>query len=543
MRRPLTRLAVVMPIAFAFAFALAAPASAHAVVERSTPAAGTVLRTSPPALSLVFDETVLAANDALHLYDDRLTAVRLGATSHPQGRGSVITAPVRTALGPGTYTVTWRVTSADTHVVSGSFTFSVGHPTEVSGVPPGNGVDPATSHLAAVARGLGYAGLVGGPGALVVMAWLWPAGLSRRRMRVLVIGGGALLVVATVAGVVAQGAAAAGVPVEHAVSWSALRLGMAGRFGRAAGARIVLLVAIAWTAAVSGRRGQVSASQTSAVAAVLATTWPYAGHSGTGDLVALAFVADWVHVAAMATWLGGLMVALSGLLGRTGERDPAEAAHVMDQFSEWALAAVSLLVATGLFAAWRNVRAFGALTATHYGRLLLWKSGVVVVVLVAAYLSRRFAANGAGRAESSLQLLRRTVVAEAVGAVVILGITAFLTGTAQASQTYAPALTRSAVDGGITATVHVDRTGVGATQVVVTMTRGGRAQPIEHIDGSLTELDPPVGPLPVTFRPSGMGREVATVTFPDPGEWALSLDVQTSSVNEVALSTAIRIRE
>jgi copper transport protein len=541
--RGLLRLAVLIAATVAALLALAAPALAHAVLESTNPAAGSVLKQSPRELSLDFGEGVIASGQAIHLYDDHLDAVPIGSIRHLAGDGNLIAASVPSPLRVGTYTVTWRVTSADTHVVSGAFTFSVGHPTTVRGTPPEDGESSTTRNLGAVARALGYAGLVAGPGVLVVLAWLWPAGLAQRRVRRLVVGGGAVLVVATVASVVVQGAAAAGVSVTHAINGSTLDLGMAGRFGRAAAARLVLLIAMAELVLLGRARGRLSAPLVTLVAIALAATWPYAGHSGTGDLAPLAFIADWVHVAAMTAWLGGLAMLLVGLLRDPAHDEPdSHPAAVTAVFSEWALNAVTLLVATGLFAAWRNVREIGALTATHYGRLLLWKTGVVVLILIVARVARRHAERPDRSGEAPLPGLRRAVTVEAFGAAVVLAITAFLTATPPASQTYAPAVTRSATDDGITVTVHVDRTSVGVTQLVVSATRDGRPQRITGIGGSLSEVDPPVGPLPVTFRAAGVGRQIATVTFPDPGSWSLMVSVRTSPINAIAVSTTIRVR-
>lgn len=533
------RLGVVVGAVLVTSFVLIAPAFAHAELERSSPAAGSVLQRSPHQISLTFGESVIASGAAIRLYDDRLSAVPIGAVRHLEGHGDLVGVDLPRPLRTGTYVVTWRVTSADTHVVSGSFTFSVGHATALSGAPPANGRDPTTSHLAAIVRGFGYAGLVAGPGALVVIAWLWPTGLGRRRVQWLLAGGVVLLVAGTLASVVLQGAAAAGVSVGDAFDGSTLQLGMAGRFGRAVGARLVLVIAMAELAILGRRRGRVSPVQVSIVLAALTATWPYAGHSGTGDLAPLAFVADWAHIAAMATWLGGIAMLLVGpLAGKDPRADPP--LGVTAAFSEWALNAVTLLVATGLFSAWRNVRSFGALTATHYGHLLLWKSAFVLVLLAIARVSRRQAAQRSG--EATVPLLRRAVGAEAFGAAVILGITGFLTGAPLASQTYAPAFTRSATTGGLTVTVHVDRTGVGQAHLLVSAARAGTPQRIAHITGSLTEVNPPIGPLPVTFAGSALGREAATVTFPSAGDWSLQLRVQTSSITAVAVETTIHVR-
>jgi copper transport protein len=548
----LRRLLIVAPLTGIAMVVFAGPASAHAVLEHSSPAADSLVKSSPAVILLSFDETVIAASDAVLLYDDHLHAVRVGATVHSPAHGNDIQVPVPITLSKGTYTVTWRVTSADTHVVSGSFTFSVGKRTPVTGEPPKSTVDYTSETALGVVRGLGYAGLIAGPGALVLLLWLYPAGLGERRMRRVLTGGGALLVVVTVAGFVVQGGLAAGVPLHNAFRVSIIRLGMKGRFGRAGIERLVLLFMLAQAAVIAdhdrrlrppGRSaaGLRSALLASVVAGLLAATWPYAGHASTGSLVPLSFIADWVHVAAVATWLGGVVVLLVIVL-----RKPAlaTATAFVASFSEWALAAVLLIVATGLFAMWRNVRSWGALPHTTYGVLLLVKSGVVLVVIAVGYLSRRHVKRLASRgAAGALSGLRRTVVAEAGVAFVVLGVTAALTGTAQAYEVYAPALTRTATDAGITVRVHVDSTRVGNTTLLVSTTRvAGGPQAIEELDGSLTEVSPSVGPLPVTFRAVGKGREVATVTFPDQGDWALQLNVQTSPINAIAVSTTIPVR-
>jgi copper transport protein len=520
--------------------AFTAPASAHAYLERTAPAATSILKASPAAVTLTFDESVIAAKDALQLYDDHLQRVELGPTGHPGGRGSEIQATVPSPLPKGTYTVTWRVTSADTHVVSGGFTFSVRKATPVTGTPASAKPDDGTTTAADVVRGLGYLALILGPGTIVVLLWLWPAGFADRRVRRLALGGCLLLAVVTLVGVYVQGAQASGRSLTGAMSSSSLRLGFDGRYGRASIERLVLLFLLLQTIVlghyVPDRRRR--AVLVSLVAALLAATWPFAGHAAEGSLVPLSFVADWVHVAAMATWLGGLVVLLGVVL-----REPAgeQTGALVADFSEWALAAVSLIVATGLFAAWRNVRSWGALPATGYGQLLIVKSAAVVLIVGIAWLSRRHVQRLAG--EGNLGRLRATVYAEAGVAVVVLSVTSVLTATPLAHDVYAPAITRTATEGGVTVTVHVERPRVGSTTLVVSTTQlSGAPQRITHIDGSLTEADPPIGPLPIRFREVATGREVATVAFSDEGDWQLQLDVRTSAINEIAVTTTIPIR-
>lgn len=49
-----------------------------------------------------------------------------------------------------------------------------------------------------------------------------------------------------------------------------------------------------------------------------------------------------------------------------------------------------MLVATGVYQAWRGVGSWSALTSTRYGQLLLIKVGLVLLMLGTAWFSRRW---------------------------------------------------------------------------------------------------------------------------------------------------------
>jgi copper transport protein len=91
-----------------------------------------------------------------------------------------VTIPLRSGGGRGTYLVSYRVVSADSHPVAGSITYSVGAastpPSEQAGA---ESVDPVVRALIPVGKYLGYAGLVLLVGPVLVLALLWPHRLSR----------------------------------------------------------------------------------------------------------------------------------------------------------------------------------------------------------------------------------------------------------------------------------------------------------------------------------------------------------------------------
>jgi methionine-rich copper-binding protein CopC len=106
----------------AAAVAGAGAASAHATRLATDPVENTELTMAPQKVSAMF-------NEALQPSFAAMTVVgpdgNLWSTGDPKVDGAVVSVGVR-PLGPsGTYTVNYRVTSADGHVVSGSWSFKL----------------------------------------------------------------------------------------------------------------------------------------------------------------------------------------------------------------------------------------------------------------------------------------------------------------------------------------------------------------------------------------------------------------------------------
>src|SRR5207253_1989291 len=111
-----------------------------------------------------------------------------------------------------------------------------------------------------------------------------------------------------------------------------------------------------------------------------------AGHASTGDNTGLAVPIDAAHVAAMSVWFGGLAALLLSALGG-GFSGGLRRALV--RFSFIATTCVIVLVASGLFAAWREVGfSLDGYTDTSYGRLLIIKVAIVAGLVGLAAISR-----------------------------------------------------------------------------------------------------------------------------------------------------------
>lgn len=104
-------------------FVMGGPMSAHAhnVLVGSDPEDGASLDSAPQELTLTYNDTVLDLGAEVVVEGPSGNA----AEGEPQVDGKTVTQPLADNLAGGTYDVTWRVTSADGHPISGTQSFTV----------------------------------------------------------------------------------------------------------------------------------------------------------------------------------------------------------------------------------------------------------------------------------------------------------------------------------------------------------------------------------------------------------------------------------
>lgn len=113
-------------------------ASAHAARVSTDPADNTALATGPDRVSATFNERLQTTFAAMTVVGPDGNVWSAG---DPSVQGAAVSIALR-PLGPvGTYTVNYRVTSADGHVVSGSWSFRLTSPGTGTPGPPAAGAD------------------------------------------------------------------------------------------------------------------------------------------------------------------------------------------------------------------------------------------------------------------------------------------------------------------------------------------------------------------------------------------------------------------
>jgi putative copper resistance protein D len=146
----------------------------------------------------------------------------------------------------------------------------------------------------------------------------------------------------------------------------------------------------------------------------------WAGHAASGTRhPVLHLSADGLHLLLGAVWPLGL-IPLAGFLWNREARERDFA--VLRRFSTFSLAAVLVLVATGIMNAWLMIGSWHAHVTTPYGEWLLLKILLVAIMIGLGAINRLYLLPRMPSSPACFVSLRRTVLAESLLALLVLGI-------------------------------------------------------------------------------------------------------------------------
>ncbi len=522
----------------------ASPAHAHATLLDTDPADGAILPEAPSRVVLTFSEPISPVPDRVLVVSPEGERVERG---DPVVAGSEMTIELEPVAVRGTYLVSYRIISADSHPVAGTITFSVGAPSEVPTVVEGTSPrDTAAETAMSVGKYVGYAGLVLLVGAGLALAALWPRRLDRKPVTTLLWAGVWLVALGTLVTLWVQAPYVTGGSLLG-FDAAALRDVLGSTYGTAHIIRLGILAAVAMLLSPLRER-RASRSDLILLAALgLAgfTTWPVAGHPIASPLPAVSVAVDVVHLAAMSFWLGGLVILAAFLLPRANER---ELGIILPAWSRWATLAVTWLVAAGLIMALIEVGSLSALFDTTYGRLLLAKVALVAAVMAVAGYSRRQVQRRL--APTQPRALRIAVFVEAIVLAVVVAITSVLVQTTPARTAQLEA--QEALIGDFAAVLEsplyrlevlVEPGRVGSNRVHLYSYHPETGEPLPVEEWTATASLPSAGVerLEVSLVPITDNHVFGEVALPIAGEWEMRFSLRLSEIQEAAVTTTVLI--
>jgi copper transport protein len=344
-------------VAVVGALVVASGAAAHARLLRSVPGDETRVARLPRVVRVFFDDPVQPASGMRVV--DSSGGNRLAGRPRVLGGGRELVIPVRGGGRPGVVSVLWRIVSDDGHLESGVVTFGVG-------TAPRRALLHASSPLpagTAILRALFFGGLLSGVGAVGYVVAQGRRRRSDRRLPGLLAGAYA----AALAG--ALGLTVGGPP--------GTRFDVAYTVGAA-------IAAAGLVTAVAAVRQPALRVVALAAALVLLPVPTLAGHAlDAGQPRAASVALDLLHVAAASVWTGGVAMLLLDLVEEHAR------AERLRRFSAVALPSVAVLAGTGAARAYFELDGLAQLWSTGYGRVLLVKSALLLVLVGLGWRNRR----------------------------------------------------------------------------------------------------------------------------------------------------------
>ncbi len=502
----------------------AGSALAHASLESSTPSANSVLEAGPPAIVLDFDETIESDLASSRLFDGDGRALEVGPPA--VGEDDSVVSVAVPDLEDGVYAVIWRVNSSDGHVVDGAQLID-----QVRSGIPGT---QAVRWWYGVARFLSLFGAL----ALIGAGWwlLRPSldlasRRSARRMGA-VAGGSFLMGSAGAFGLF--GAQAVGGSLSDALSPSVWGDVAATRTGRMLLVRLAVALLLAALIVLVRRRGHGWWRGAAAAASLVALfSFSASGHPNSLDPAVLWIAIDMAHLAAIAVWLGGLAALL--VAGKVTLGKP-EGERFARRLSLVATFAIPVVVATGVAQGLRLAGGLDDVTATDWGRLLLTKVTVVVVVLALGGVSRWLLAHDGAAS------LQRTVVVEAVLGVVVIALAAGMVALPPAPPVVARPFAEQLSSNGLIAVVSIGPGSIGSNEIHIVITPpGGALAPVTSVSARVSLPVDDIPASPVTLVREGPNHYSGSVTFPRAGGWTFELIIQVTETESVLLQSSVPI--
>jgi copper transport protein len=393
----------------------APPLRAHAILERSVPAAGDTLSGSPAEVVLTFSGPIEVAGATLRLLGPNGLASSLQPRRSP-GDSRTLGAALP-ALAAGGYRVEWRVVSADGHPIGGDFVFFVRG--ESGGGPPMEAPTPSTEAAGGPTPAADHST---GPSFLLV------ATRAGADLSLLPLAG--LLLFAAVGGATTPltdrsgrvlAVAAPLLAVGHAWLWAGEALGGSGgrlagllslATGRALLAEAVLAALVPWALLLAQRIGLAAV-----IALVAVSVGGFGGHPASYTPL-LTVPASVAHVVGASVWLGGLMLLVT-------ERGSPSFEMTARRVSAAALIAVGVVAATGIVQTLAILGPPSRLIASTFGLVVIAKM-VGLAALLAFGAHHRFRLLPAARARDGAERLSRSVARELALAGIVVVLAALL---------------------------------------------------------------------------------------------------------------------
>ncbi len=514
--------------------------SAHATLISTTPTNGSVVDVSPTEVLLTFSEAIDPVDPAVRVVDGDGNDVATSGAHQKQG-ADTLAINLDEPLDEGTYVVAWQAVSADSHKIRGAFTFSVGAASAtrsglIDDLFDSADSQPSGSGVLAIGRFASYAGIAVVLGGLVAATAIAPSMVRPRRTAQVLWAALGVAIVGTATMIAAQANLVGSSPLD----WAAVADTRAGRWW------VIRLVVIGALAIVIQRRHHLGSlpGRLVGLAAGIGVLGVVGagGHGVTGRWIPVGYAATIVHLAAMTIWVGGLVVLALGVR----RSDVVGAAN---RLSPWALGSVAVLAASGAVNGWRQVGTPGGITESNYGRWLIVKVVLVVIVVAIAAVTRRLLRHDpSGAAHTGLrsERIRASLIVELAGIVLVVAATSGLVDSPPPPLNPPDNAVATAARDDRVVRVELEPAVIGGTvmRVSIELPDGDAVQlaPADEITVTAALAADGIGPIVIETIPVSPNQVIShNANFPVAGVWSVEVAARYGDFDQVVFTMDIAV--
>lgn len=282
-------------------------------------------------------------------------------------------------------------------------------------------------------------------------------------------------------------------------------------------------------------------------------------HSAKQGDISLAVLVDWLHLAAVSAWMGGL-VAFVWLISPawralTLEARPSWLATLVSRFSKMAIASVFIIIATGIYSARLEIPSWDALFSTLYGQTLDFKIILFAILLVMGAVQLLWMRRRIVRSQTPEQVagvfenFRRLIRAEVTVGILTIGVAGFLTliPPARSELSGRPAIPSPSAEPpslllfghpapNLNFSLAISTSGTEQDYDVMVTDANNQIPPdLLRVILEFTLLDQDIGVTRVNLDPGAGGHYTAVGDYvPLPGMWRVRVVVRRKGVEDTA---------
>ncbi|WP_400241570.1 copper resistance CopC/CopD family protein [Niallia sp. JL1B1071] len=526
--------------------------SAHAYITNSTPTENEILETAPNNVYIEFNEKIQTGFTILNVLNSSGERVDQKNVKIDTNTEKSITVDLEPDLPNDIYTVEWRIVSADGHSISGMIPFSIGELPEGATFPTqqenGNMLTFISTMINKSFLYIGfslYMGLL-----LFYLIWYKSKKLSNsliKRTKTVSITAIVFLAISIISTIFIQTQSYAGGGLLASISISNLLETLKNTKEGTIWILQIILLVILYVSHLSIWKkeayliGKLWVIPGLAFLGIMLSK-AFLGHPSSSPYETVAILFNFTHMVAASIWLGGMLVIIlflrEGIFAREGEGHDLYWSS-MEKYSLWALFSVAALAISGTINASLLVPDFHSLVSTAYGKVLLIKVALLVLMLIF----------GAYHLVSRLLLKKKNFYKLSIKIEIGLGILVLLV-TSAFTQIQTPTLpidlpfyeeAELGYNENISLSITPKKTGVqNQYEVFVFDNSRNPIDPIEQITISLINGEKETS-FPLTKEKDGHYL-AGNLQLNQPGNWEVEIHVLTDELESLDYSYKIQVR-